>query len=164
MKRLAVFAAVLVLAACAAPSMLVYSSGFTFSNYEYVVIAKPDGRGTSSSLYGTDVELANLLTRYNMKVVGDREYQNLSFADKAKTLFARMSLEANGKRLVLSVSFDDAATDKTGASITSYKKGNIYELDDRQEVFEEASKKIVAALQNDKGLSVKHDADLTAKK
>ncbi len=164
MKRLAIFAAVLLLAACTAPSMLVYSSGFTFSNYEYVVIAKPDGRGTSSSLYGTDVELANLLTRYNMKVVGDREYQNLPSADKAKTLFARMSLEANGKRLVLSVSFDDAVTDKTGASITSYKKGNIYELDDRQEVFEEASKKIVAALQNDKGLSVKHDADLTVKK
>ena len=62
MKRLAIFAVVLLLAACTAPSMLVYSSGFTFSNYEYVVIAKPDGRGTSSSLYGTDVELANLLT------------------------------------------------------------------------------------------------------
>jgi hypothetical protein len=43
-----------------------------------------------------DVEFANLLSRYNMKIVGNKEYENLSPEVKKRTLTARMSMTASG--------------------------------------------------------------------
>ena len=71
-----------------------------------------------------------------------------------RTLFTRMSMEASEKRILMSVSFDDAVTGRTGASITTYTKGKLYKADDRSKAFAEASKNIVKALEKDKGLQI----------
>lgn len=149
-----------VVAACATQNMLVYSSGFNFAKYQNIVVAKPDGQNTGAALYGLDVELANLLTRYNMKIIGNNQYPALSPLERSKTLFARMSLEAVGKkRIILTVSFDDMVTGVTGASITTYAKGDLWDLDSRTEVFQDASQEIVNAIQHDKGLTVTGGVD-----
>lgn len=95
------------------PNRLVYSSGFSFANYDYVVIAKPDGSNTHTSLYGMDVEFANLMGRYNMKVIGPNEYTSLSDSNRLRTLFARMAATAGDDYITLSVSFDDAVSGRT---------------------------------------------------
>src|SRR5690606_2223772 len=146
---------VLVTAGCSTPSQLVYSSGFSFSPYDYVVVAKPDPRATTSaSLYGMDVELANLLSRYNFKVVGDSEYSNFSPENKAKTLAARLAINASDKRINMSVSFDELVSGRTVASVTTYTKGKIFKLNDRTKAFDNAAKEIVAAFEHDKGLTI----------
>jgi hypothetical protein len=144
----------LVLTACATPSLLVYSSGFSFANYDFVVIGKPDGRETNTSLYGMDVEFANLLSRYNMKVIGNKEYAKLASDIQARTLDARMSVSASNNRIVFAVSFDDAVTGRTGSSITTNTRGNIFDVDDRTNAFQAASKTLIKALEKDKGLQI----------
>jgi hypothetical protein len=133
--------------------MLVYSSGFSFANYDYVVVDKLDGRG-STSLYGMDVEFANMLSRYNMKVIGNKEYGTLPLEVQKRTLNARMSVSASNKRILLSVSFDDAVTGRTGSSITTYGHGDIFNANARMGAFEAASSTIILALQRDKGLQI----------
>jgi len=147
----------LTITACATTNMLVYSSGFSFANYDYVVIAKPDGRDTTTSLYGMDVEFANLMSRYNMKVIGNKEFDKLGPEVQKRTLDARMSMTAINKRIQFSVSFDDAVTGRTGSSITTYTKGNIFEAKVRAEVFDDASETIINALQRDKGLQISEE-------
>ena len=144
----------LALLACAAPSTLVYSSGFSFGNYDYVVVSKPDGRDTSSNLYGMDVEFANLMTRYDMKVVGDREFTAMPLREQRRTLIARMSFSASNNRILLSISFDDAVTGRTESSMTTYTKGKLFNVNARTEAFEHASDLIVRAMQNDRGLVI----------
>lgn len=153
-KFLVAIALALTITACATPSLLVYSSGFSFANYDYVVIGKPDGRDTNTSLYGMDVEFANLLSRYNMKVIGNKEYEKLPAEVQARTLDARMSVSASNKRIVLAVSFDEAVTGRTGSSITTYTKGNVFDADDRTKAFESASETLIKALEKDKGLRI----------
>jgi hypothetical protein len=98
------------------------------------------------------------MSRYNMKVVGDKEFEKLSPEIQKRTLFARMSMSAVSKRIQFSVSFDDAVTGRTGSSITTYTKGNIFDGKVRTEVFEDASETIVSALEKDKGLQIsEHD-------
>ena len=136
------------------PTQLVYSGGFSFANYDYVVVAKSDGKDTATSLYGMDVEFANLMSRYNMKVVGDKEYQGLSEGMKKRTLAARMSITASNNWLLLSVSFDDSVTGRTGASVTSQVKGSLFDVNHRTRAFEIASRVLIKALEKDKGLQI----------
>lgn len=157
-----VLALAIAMAACArTPTRLVYSSGFSFANYDYVVVAKPEGKDTATSLYGMDVEFANLLSRYTMKVIGDKEYESMPLETKQRTLFARMSITASvtasDQIILLSVSFDDLVTGRTGASISSFAKGNIFDVNHRTRAFEIASSTIIKALEKDKGLQVTHD-------
>lgn len=154
MKRLSIGAIVALLAACHTDSELVYSSGFSFARYEFVIISKPDGLATSALLYGMDVELANLLTRYNMKVVGNKEYETLTPEEKSKTMFARMALNASKKKMTVTVSFDDMVSGRTGATVTTYADGNIFDNNSRTEAFNDAAKPIRDALQHDKGLTI----------
>jgi len=136
------------------PSRLVYSAGFSFANYDYVVVGKPDSQGTSTAMYGFDVEFSNLIGRYNMKVIGNKEYDTMPSEQKARTLEARVAVSAGNKSILLSVSFDDSVTGRTGASISAYGRGNIFDLGARTKVFESASKTIVNALEKDKGIQV----------
>lgn len=145
------------LAACATPNRLVYSSGFSFANYDYVFVAKPEGQNASTSLYGLDIEFGNLMSSYNMKVIGDKEYATFKPEEQKRTLFARMAVANNDERIVLSVSFDDATTGRTGSSITSTTKGELFEAEDRGEAFESVAKTLVKALSQDKGLVVSAD-------
>lgn len=144
--------------ACASPNRLVYSSGFSFANYDYVFIAKPDTQGTATTLYGLDIEFGNLLSSYNMKIVGDKEFATFAPEDQKRTLFARMAVAASDERIIFSVSFDDAVTGRTGSSITSTSKGNLFDGDDRAEAFESVSATIIRALEKDKGLQISSDS------
>ena len=155
MKRILTCALLAILGACHDDgAMLVYSSGFSFSKYQYVIVQKPDGRATSPDLYGLDVELANLLTQYNMKVIGDKEYASLTTDDRSKTLLARMALSASEDNLVITVSFDDMVSGRTGASLTTHADGDLFDLDSRTLAFKEAAKEFVKAVQHDKGLTI----------
>jgi hypothetical protein len=155
MRRFAITAVlVIALSSCATPSTLVYSSGFSFGNYDYVVVSKPDGDHSSTALYGMDVEFANLMSRYDMKVIGDKELATMPPAEQRRALFARMSLSASNKRILLSVSFDDVVTGKTESSITTYTKGNLFDVDARTKAFQNASDLIVEAMQKDRGLQI----------
>ena len=58
---------------------------------------------------------------------------------------------------MLTVSFDDAITGKTGASITTYTNGDIFDPKARTAVFERASVTIIKALQQDKGLVITNE-------
>ena len=147
----------LMIPACATPNRLVYSSGFSFANYDYIVIGKPNGNTTNTALYGMDVEFANLMSRYNFKVVGDKQLIDMPLEKRKRTLFARISMAAAQKRIVFSVSFDDSVTGKTGSSITTYTKGDIFDTKNRDQAFESASVTIIRALQADKGLVVMDD-------
>jgi hypothetical protein len=156
-KFLTGLALMLIIAGCATPNRLVYSSGFSFSNYDYLVIAKPDGRDTNTTLYGMDVEFANLMSRYNMKVIGDKEYDKLPIDIQRRTLYARMSVAATNKKILFSVSFDDAVTGRTGSSITTFADGDVFDADARTKAFEAMSETIIKALQQDKGLKITDD-------
>ena len=101
-----------------------------------------------------DVEFSNLMSRYNMKVIGNKEYEKLSPEMQKRTLDARMSVTASPKRILFAVSFDDAVTGRTGASITAFTKGNVFNVDDRTKAFEGVSETIMKALQQDKGLRI----------
>jgi hypothetical protein len=144
----------LVFTGCKTPSMMVYSSGFSFVNYDYVVVGKSEGKESSTALYGMDVEFANLMSRYNMKVIGNKEYLTLPLDVQKRTMEARISLSASDSRVLLAVSFDDAVTGRTGCSITSYTKGNIFDTKVRTSAFEEASATIIKALEKDRGLTI----------
>jgi hypothetical protein len=144
------------LTACATkpPSLLVYSSGFSFANYDFVIVGKPDGANTSTSLYGMDVEFANLMSRYNMKVIGDKEFAKLGPADQRRTLHSRMALIASQRVVQMSVSFDDVISGRTGASITAERKGVISNLAVRNKTFAAVAKEITAAIARDKNLQL----------
>jgi hypothetical protein len=155
LKTLLTGACLALVCSCSTPNRLVYSSGFSFANYDFVVIGKPDANNTSTTLYGMDVEFSNLMSRYNFKVVGDKEFADMPADQKKRTLFARISMSAADKQIMLSVSFDNAVTGKTGSSITTYTKGNIFKTKYRDAAFESASVTIIQALQADKGLIIK---------
>jgi len=167
MKKLIVgLACLLAITACASgpkPNRLVYSSGFSFANYDYIVIAKSDSSNTNTSLYGMDVEFSNLMSRYNMKVVGDKEYAALPQDVQKRTLMARMSITASAKKILMSVSFDDAISGRTVSSISAYTRGNLMNMESRTKAFEVVSESIVSALEQDKGLKIT-DEKITDKK
>jgi len=157
MKRLLACLAMLVaVSAChhRPPSGLDYAAGFSFANYDYVVIRKPDPHETSTALYGMDVDFANLMTQYDMRVIGDRKYGALPTNKQLRTLDVRLALVATEKHNVLSVSFDDAVSGKTVSSITTQAKGNLFSFEDRTRAFETASDAIIRALRQDKGLTI----------
>jgi hypothetical protein len=149
----ALVVATILIAGCAS-QRLVYSNGFSFANYDFLVVGKPGGDNPSTTLYGMDIEFANVMSRYNMKVIGDREFAEFPPEMKKRTLFARMSMSAGDKHIQLTVSFDDAVTNKTVSSITSENRGNIFDNGDRDKVFASATKVITNALQHEKGLTV----------
>jgi hypothetical protein len=132
---------------------MVYSSGFSFANYDYAFVSKMDG--SSTALYGADIEFANLLSRYNIKIVGDKEFASLPREAQLRTMYARLSIAASGSRIMLSVSFDDAVTGKTGANFTTYGKGKIFDGKARGKAFENVSQMITKAIEQEKGLKVR---------
>lgn len=146
--------ALLLVAGCTPPYRMVYSSGFSFARYNFLVVSKPDEK-SSTTLYGLDIEFANMMTRYNMKVIGDKEYQSLTSEQKQQTLIARMSVIASSKKEnLISISFDDSVSGKTVASITAKAKGDMFDASDRTKAFESVSDALLQAMQRDKGLTV----------
>lgn len=164
MKSSIVFpCAVFLFVACTPPYRMVYSSGFSFARYDFLVVSKPDEK-SSTPLYGLDIEFANMMTRYNMKVIGDKEYSSLTQEQKQQTLIARMSVIASSKKEnLISISFDDSVSGKTVASITAKAKGDMFDASDRTKAFESVSNALLQALQRDKGLTVS-DANPTKRK
>jgi hypothetical protein len=146
----------LVLSGCAASNTyrMVYSAGFSFANYNFLIVAKPVEK--NQALYGMDIEFANLMSRYSWKVIGDNEFRDLTPEQKQQTLFARLAVISSSDKdqSLLSVSFDDAVTGKTVASVTTESKVDMFNAGERTEAFESLSNAIVKALQRDKGLTV----------
>ncbi len=138
---------------CASDNRMVYGSGFSFANYDYMVIAKP-GEPHSTTLYGLDVDFANLMTKYGFKVIGDHDASNLSPEQKLKTLQARLSLTATDDHIVVTESFDELISDRTVASVTGGGKGDIISANKRGKAFENTNNILIKAIVQDKGLTV----------
>lgn len=158
MNKLLLAVVVVLVSACGSGSRVISGSEFSFGNYEYVVIAKPTAE-TGGVLYGMDVELANLMSRYGFKVIGDKEYAALAADQQGRSLLARMSVSAiDKKHAVLSISFDDAVTGKVGAAATASDKANLYDAGDRSDLFEEAAESIIKRLEREKGAAASKEA------
>lgn len=144
------------LTACSAspPYRIVYSSGFSFANYDYLVITKPSGEG-STYLFGMDVELASVFNRYGIKVIGDSEKLKFTQDQLKRTLLARGEMTSSRKQILLSVSFDDAVTDLAEANITAQVKGDVFNPDARDRAYASITNAITTALEQEKGLTIK---------
>ena len=139
------------LAGCSSPHKLTYSSGFSFANYDSIVIERPDA--ADGAVFGLDIEFANLFSRYGMKVLGQKEYEALPAEAKARTLVAHLEHITGKERGLFSILFDDASTGKTLASVSGEAEGNMLDRDDRTEAFETISEALAEAIEKDRGLS-----------
>ena len=148
--------ATLFLFACASNETVVYSNGFSFVNYDYVVIE----RDTNSAIYGMDLEFGNMIGAYNMAVVGSKEIENLPYEAKKRTLGVQLSVSGSSERIMLGISFQDFITGRTVATIGSTEKGDLFDRDDRTEIFELVTGTVVAAIKRDKQLNVENGRSL----
>ena len=148
--------ALLLLAACSSTPQLTTSSGFSFASFDSVVIAKP-ATATDATLFGLDVDMANALGRYGLKVIGDRELEGLKDDARARTLVVRLALKGSGEKHVVTISFDSAATGRTEATITAEAEGNLFDADSRREAFEELRHAVLSRVARDKGLEYEED-------
>ncbi|MEX1670078.1 hypothetical protein AB4876_14245 [Zhongshania guokunii] len=146
----------LFLFACASNETVVYSNGFSFGNYDYVVIE----RDTNSAIYGMDLEFGNMIGAYNMAVVGSKEIENLPYTAKKRTLGVQLSVSGSDERIMLGISFQDFITGRTVATIGSTEKGDLFDRDDRKDIFELVSNTVVAAIKRDKQLNVQNGRSL----
>jgi len=55
---------------------------------------------------------------------------------------------------VITVSFDDMVTGRTGASVTTYADGDLFDAGSRTSAFQDAADEIVKAVQHDQGLKI----------
>ncbi len=140
----------LLLVACASNETVVYSNGFSFANYDYVVIE----RDTNSAIYGMDLEFGNMIGAYNIAVVGSKEIENLPYEAKKRTLGVQLSVSGSSERIMLGISFQDFITGRTVATIGSTEKGDLFDRDDRTEIFDLVTGTVVAAIKRDKLLNV----------
>ena len=141
---------------CKHPALnfMVYSAGFSFARYDFLVFGKPEGE-QSATLYGMDVETANLMARYNMTIVGGKEFAALPSENKAKTLFVRYAVSTfNKDKNIITISFDDAISGKTVASLTSESDGDLLDPDDRAKALAGLTQPLADALTREKGLRV----------
>jgi hypothetical protein len=147
----------IVVAGCSSPTRFVSASDFSFANYDYVVVAKPLPDAAATSIYGMDVDLANLLTWHNMKVIGDVECEALSADRKARALHARIAVTASRRVILVTISFDDVVTGQAKASVTSRTRGSIARADHRADAFGTAADRLIWAIQTDRGTRVVDD-------
>ena len=135
-------------------NFMVYSAGFSFARYDYLVFGKPEGE-QSATLYGMDVETANLMARYNMTIVGHKEFGALPAESKAKTLIVRYAVSTfNKDKNIITISFDDALSGKAVASLTSESGGDLLDTDDRARALAGLTQPLADALTREKGLKV----------
>jgi hypothetical protein len=93
-----------------------------------------------------------------MKILGDKEFQALPQEKKNQTLWARMALTASNKEdNLITISFDDAVSGKTVASLTARAKGDMFDASDRTRAVENVGAALIQALERDKGLKISND-------
>lgn len=147
---IAIVFAVLLLAGCASQDTVVYGSGFSFANYDYIVME----RDNTSAIYGLDLKLGNRIAGYNMTLLGDKEYEALSPEQKQRTLGAQLSISGGDDRILLGLSLQNLTTGRTVATIGTTEKGDLFDKDDREDAFRELTKAVTAAIERDKQLLV----------
>jgi len=152
--RVVVLAALVALTGSCGPKYrLVYSSGFSFAGYDFMIVAKPE-TGSAIPLLGMDIEFGNLMARHNMKIIGDKEFTRLPEEQQSRTLLARLALASSAESSMVSVSFDDALSGKTVASISQVAKGNMLDEDERTEALESLAEVVIDAIRKDKRLTI----------
>jgi hypothetical protein len=142
-----------VLAGCSSTPDLSYTAGFSFAGVDAVAIASP-ASGSDSALYGLDILLHNALVRCHLQVLGEKDLEALTPEARARTLVARLGLVSNGKRRLISLAFDGAASGKTVASLTVEARGDMLDAGDRADAFEPIEEALVDAVERDKGVDL----------
>jgi hypothetical protein len=141
------------LAGCSSTANLAYTAGFSFANVDAVAIASP-ANGSDSALYGLDILLHNALVRCHLQVLGEKDLEALPSEARARALVARLGLVTNGKRRLISLAFDGAASGKTVASLTVEARGDMLDAGDRADAFEPIEEALVDAVERDKGVEL----------
>ena len=134
------------LLACAGNETVVYSNGFSFANYKYVVIDRDD----NSAAYGLDIQFGNAIADYHLAVVGSKEYDNLPYAQKKQVLGARVSVSGDSDRIVMGIAFQDYLSGRTVASMGTSEKGDLFDKGDREDVFMIVFRSIALAINADR--------------
>lgn len=134
------------LLACAGNETVVYSNGFSFANYKYVVIDRDD----NSAAHGLDIRFGNAISDYHLAVVGSKEYDNLPYAQKKQVLGARVSVSGDSDRIVMGVAFQDYLSGRTVASMGTTEKGDLFDKGDREDVFLIVFRSIAIAINSDR--------------
>ena len=138
----------LLLGGCASQDTVVYSDGFSFANYDYIIVKQ----GNHSGVYGMDLQLANLVGRHNMHVLGDKEYENLPYDGKKRTLGAQLSVEGDEDRILLGLSLQDFLSGRTVATVGIAEKADLFDKADRDSAFQDLAEAVVGAIQRDRQL------------
>jgi hypothetical protein len=134
------------LLACAGNETVVYSNGFSFANYKYVVIDRDD----NSAAYGLDIRFGNAIADYHLAVVGSKEYDNLPYAQKKQVLGARVSVSGDSDRIVMGIAFQDYLSGRTVASMGTSEKGDLFDKGDREDVFMIVFRSVALAINADR--------------
>lgn len=134
------------LLACAGNETVVYSNGFSFANYKYVVIDRDD----NSAAYGLDIRFGNAIADYHLAVVGSKEYDNLPYAQKKQVLGARVSVSGDSDRIVMGIAFQDYLSGRTVASMGTSEKGDLFDKGDREDVFMVVFRSVALAINADR--------------
>ena len=111
-------------------SQSIHTSSFNFVDYEYVYMANPPEK--TSSFYGLDIKVANLLREHSIKAIGDKEFKTLSDNEKNRTLLMDIDIKSSDDRenIIVTLTLDDDATGKTEIAIISYTQGDIFKMRD----------------------------------
>jgi hypothetical protein len=146
MKSVFILVVTVFLIACAGNETVVYSNGFSFAKYDYVVIERDD----NSAAYGLDVKFGNVISDYHLAVMGSKEYDNLLYAQKKRVLGARVSMSGDSDRIVMGVAFQDYITGRTVANMGSSEKGDLFDKGDREDVFLLVMRSVATAINADR--------------
>lgn len=155
MKSVFILVVTVFLIACAGNETVVYSNGFSFAKYDYVVIERDD----KSAAYGLDVKFGNVISDYHLAVMGSKEYDNLPYAQKKRVLGARVSMSGDSDRIVMGVAFQDYLSGRTVASMGTTERGDLYDKGDREKVFLIVFRSIAVAINEDRQNAITAGAD-----
>jgi len=92
------------------------SSQVDLSIYQYAAISNVMGYGGSSVLMDMEVKIYDGLLNTRLKMVGDKEIDNLSNSEKASLLLVRFSGTESGGGSTVSINFVDYLTGRPVAS------------------------------------------------
>ncbi|GAB3375969.1 hypothetical protein NCG89_03990 [Spongiibacter taiwanensis] len=138
------------LVGCANQENLVYSPGFSFADYQFIVLEK----GKSSGVFGFDLQLANTFTENQFQVLGDKEVANLPYEDKKQTLGALLTVDGDDDSILLGISLQNFISGRTVATIGLAEDGKLTKKKERDRAYQQLAEALSEAIRKDRATVV----------
>ncbi len=142
-----IISALLIISCTSVSQNKLVESSFSFKNYDFLVVSNSE-----LLLLDIDTEFGDLMQIYSMKALTTQEYEQFSFDNKKRTLFAKISLDTKGETDLLNILFEDTVTGEAKRNFSGVAEGDMLESEDRSKALQLVSNKIIKALKEDKGL------------